>query len=334
MNAGERDVAVFLDMADEDREMLNRGLILEGLRISRTLGGRLQALKRSGDEPPVEEVAERAASILQAEGRPRLVILADTDRGRELAPFLAHRAGTQAVVGVTDILVTQAGGSSPAEPRVGLVYVKPVCGGQLEQELSYREGSMELVTLARSTLVSEAERGLPPGETAERIIEVCGSNPSRKNRRKARVAVIPPDFRTVDLVHARRIVAAGMGAEDPGVLRQVEELADLLEASLGTTRPMVDEGILPKERMIGQTGKSVAPELYLALGLSGSPHHVAGFRGAGRVLAINKDPRAPIFGFADAGWVADLRDVLPHLINLITQQRDAGKPGGEQHEDT
>ncbi|NLT34976.1 MAG: electron transfer flavoprotein subunit alpha/FixB family protein [Gaiellales bacterium] len=334
MSDTERDVAVFLDMVDEDRELLNRGLVLEGLRISRALGGELRALRRSGDEPPVEEVAERAATLLEAEGRPRLVILADTDRGRELAPFLAHRAGTQAVVGVTDILVGQAGGSSEARPCIGITYVKPVCGGQLEQELNYREGSLELVTMARSALISEAERGLPPGDSVGKVAEVCSPGTKPGGRRKARVAVIAPDFRTVDIVHARRLVAAGLGAQDTEVFRQVHELAKLLEASLGATRPMVDDGILPKERMIGRTGKSVTPELYLALGLSGSPHHVAGFQGAGRVLAVNMDQRAPIFGFADAGWVADLRDVLPHLIDLITQHRNAGEPGSERHEST
>jgi len=103
----------------------------------------------------------------------------------------------------------------------------------------------------------------------------------------------------------------------------VEELSSLLEGSIGTTRPVVDEGRLPKERMIGQTGKTVAPDSYLALGISGSPHHVAGIQQSGSTLSINRDPRAPIFGTADAGFVCDLDMLLPKLIDRIKRFRDS-----------
>ena len=105
----------------------------------------------------------------------------------------------------------------------------------------------------------------------------------------------------------------------------MRELADLLEGSVGATRPMTDDGRLPKERLIGQTGRTVAPELYLALGISGSPHHVAGVRGADRVLSVNRDVRAPIFQFSDVGYVADLETVLPALVRRISEWRD--EPG-------
>jgi electron transfer flavoprotein alpha subunit len=137
--------------------------------------------------------------------------------------------------------------------------------------------------------------------------------------------LIPPDARSVDLVHARRIVAAGSGVASDGLLDAVRELADLLEGSVGATRPMTDGGRLPKERLIGQTGRSVSPELYLALGISGSPHHVAGVRGADRVLSVNRDHRAPMFQFSDVGYVADLETVLPALVRRISEWRD--EPG-------
>ena len=132
----------------------------------------------------------------------------------------------------------------------------------------------------------------------------------------------------MDLVHAKRIVTAGMGAANEQLLAAVAELADLLEGSVGATRPVVDEGRLPKERLIGQTGRTVAPELYVALGVSGSPHHVAGVRKADRVLSINRDVRAPIFQFSDVGYVADLEEVLPALIEKIKAWRDAPAGGG------
>ena len=117
-----------------------------------------------------------------------------------------------------------------------------------------------------------------------------------------------------------------MGTASEGLLDAVHELADLLEGSVGATRPVVDEGRLPKERLIGQTGRTVAPDLYVALGISGSPHHVAGVRKADRVLSINRDVRAPIFQFSDVGYVADL-EVGPSraLIAKIKAWRD--EPG-------
>jgi electron transfer flavoprotein alpha subunit len=136
--------------------------------------------------------------------------------------------------------------------------------------------------------------------------------------------LIPPDYRTVDILYAKRIIGAGSGCGEPGLLSLVEELSHLLEGSIGTTRPVVDDGYLPKERMIGQTGKTIFPELYIALGISGSPHHVAGIQASKTILSVNRDPRAPIFNVSDAGFICDLKTLLPKLINRIKRYRDEG----------
>ena len=99
----------------------------------------------------------------------------------------------------------------------------------------------------------------------------------------------------------------------------VEEFAELLQGSLGATRPVVDDGFLPKERMIGQTGKMVAPELYVSLGISGSPHHVAGIQDAEKIISVNKDVRAPIFQLSDIGFIGDLKQILPKLVKRIKE---------------
>ncbi|MFH1646542.1 MAG: FAD-binding protein [Chloroflexota bacterium] len=117
----------------------------------------------------------------------------------------------------------------------------------------------------------------------------------------------------------------GAGAADDDILPLVEELAALLEGAIGTTRPVVDGGKIPKERLIGQTGKVVSPDFYLALGISGATHHVGGIQESGRIVAINRDPHAPIFQSADAGITADLRDVLPLLIDRIKRAKDHGE---------
>jgi electron transfer flavoprotein alpha subunit len=108
-------------------------------------------------------------------------------------------------------------------------------------------------------------------------------------------------------------------------MKLAEELAGMLEASVGTTRLVVDKGSISKNRMIGQTGKTAAPELCLALGVSGSPHHVAGLQKAAKILAVNSDERAPIFGVSDAGFVAELNALLPKLVSRIKQYRDKGR---------
>ena len=116
----------------------------------------------------------------------------------------------------------------------------------------------------------------------------------------------------------------GAGCDQPALLELAEELSSLLEASVGTTRLVVDSGRIPKTRMIGQTGKSTSPEICLTLGVSGSQHHVPGIRQSGTILSINADARAPIFGVSDTGFVSDLGGMLPKLVHRIKQFRDKG----------
>ena len=242
------------------------------------------------------------------------VLVQDGDLGRQLAPLVARHLGSCAVLSCSD--------ASAAAPG-GLMFVKPVYGGWLEREVVAAEGFIPVATLDLA--------GLEPSETAaaQAAAALAGAEvialAREEDPRVHHLETLPPDARSVDLVHAKRIVAAGVGAAREDLLGAVRELADLLEGSVGATRPMVDEGRLPKERLIGQTGRTVAPDLYVALGISGSPHHVAGVRKADRVLSINRDVRAPIFQFSDVGYVADLEEVLPALVAKIKKWRD--EPG-------
>jgi electron transfer flavoprotein alpha subunit len=129
---------------------------------------------------------------------------------------------------------------------------------------------------------------------------------------------VPPDPQTVDVSEAEVIVSAGKGC-DPQTFDQVKELARLLNISLGVTRPVYDLGWTGFERMIGQTGRAVAPRLYLALGISGSMHHIGGIKDSRRIVAVNTDTKAPIFANADEGFVADLKEVLPRLLERVRQ---------------
>jgi electron transfer flavoprotein alpha subunit len=118
----------------------------------------------------------------------------------------------------------------------------------------------------------------------------------------------------VDIADADVLVSVGRGIEDEENIELIEELADALGATLSASRPVVDSGWLEKNRQVGQSGKTVTPEVYIAIGISGAVQHVAGMKGSETIVAINTDPNAPIFDIADYGIVDDLFDVVPALI--------------------
>jgi electron transfer flavoprotein alpha subunit len=302
-------------------------LLAEGARLARELGADLHPV--TWPARPNVDLEQLAAVLVDLVGRTRPValLLADTDVGRQLAPMVAHRLGSGAVVGCSDVLVREEPRSGVGAGRRTLVCVKPVYGGWLEREIDPVAGFVPVVTLDLAGMEqpeSPADGLLAPevvemGTGALATVEIGALAPPRVRR----LELAAPDPRSVDLIHARRIVAAGSGSASERLLLAAHELAELLEGSVGATRPVVDDGLLPKERLIGQTGKTVSPELYLALGIAGSPHHVAGVRGADRILSVNRDVRAPIFQFSDIGYVADLEVVLPGLVEKIKEWRDA-----------
>jgi electron transfer flavoprotein alpha subunit len=122
---------------------------------------------------------------------------------------------------------------------------------------------------------------------------------------------------TVDLGSAQMIVGVGRGIKDPANIPIAQELATALGAELGASRPICDNGWLPMERQIGSSGQTISPKLYLAVGISGAIQHLVGIKGSQCVVAINKDPDAPIFEVADYGIVGDLMEIVPALTEAV-----------------
>jgi electron transfer flavoprotein alpha subunit len=121
----------------------------------------------------------------------------------------------------------------------------------------------------------------------------------------------------VDQSQAERIVAVGRGIKDQEKVALARQLADAMGAEVGASRPICDAGWLPMDRQIGSSGQTVAPKLYLALGISGAIQHLVGMKGARTIVAINKDPEAPIFEVADYGVVGDLFEIVPAVIKEL-----------------
>lgn len=328
----EGDVIVLLEPSNDGNEGVNQGLLTEGSRIAALVGARLGAVTYGQGKPDTAPIEGYGASILyslEGEGlvgggcEPtaiaaisafrslpfRLLLMAHSDRGADLAPLVAAGLGTAAVTDCVDIRVQEG----------ELLYVRHLFGDQFEQVVSYGKPVREIATI-RIEALDKREKGSQSGLEIRAIpVEIPPGIAF-----PAALPPVAPDFKTVDIGDAGRIVGVGSGSRDS--LTFVDELADLLQAAVGTTRVVVDDGFFPKKRMIGQTGKSVSPGLYLALGVSGSPHHVAGIQGSKEVLSVNIDSGAPIFGFSDKGFVADLGSLLPKLIDRIKRHRDEGLP--------
>ena len=125
----------------------------------------------------------------------------------------------------------------------------------------------------------------------------------------------------VDITQADVLVSVGRGIKEAENIPLVKELADMLGGALSCSRPVVDKKWLPKDRQVGTSGKTVKPKVYIAIGISGAFQHIAGMKGAGTMIAINKDPKAPIFGVAQYGIVADLFKIVPVLKEKLKELR-------------
>lgn len=324
--SGMCDILIFLESFGEDCEETNRRLALEGSRISENLGGRTAALSVGEPREDLSVLAEAGVSLLYIlrndlfseychevfsraiaelirDIQPKVFLLVHSDAGKELAPSVAYRSGTAAVTDCVDIRADASG---------RIWYTRPVYKGQFEQETFFGSTGTEIATIRRDTLDKELK-----AEKREMQVIVKEVYVPPEIVRTKRLELIPPDFKTTDIVYAKRIIGTGAGIADKELLPALEEFAELLHASLGATRPVVDDGYLPKDRMIGQTGKMVSPDLYVSLGVSGSPHHVAGIQESGEIISVNRDAGAPIFELSDVGFVGDLKRVLPKLVKRI-----------------
>jgi electron transfer flavoprotein alpha subunit len=233
--------------------------------------------------------------------QPDEVFLAHTYQTRDFAPALAVRLGRALV---TDCVGTRRSGS-------GRVYVRPVFQGRLLADV-VADGPALATFQIGAARADSVVRGAAPAPVRKVAVEVDPATIRQKPEAPFREAK-----QAVDLTQAERIVAVGRGIKEQAKVALAEQLAAALQAELGASRPICDAGWLPMDRQVGSSGQTVAPKLYVALGISGAIQHLVGMKGARTIVAINKDPEAPIFEVADYGVVGDLFEIVPALLKEL-----------------
>ncbi|MFB6132884.1 MAG: electron transfer flavoprotein subunit alpha/FixB family protein [Halanaeroarchaeum sp.] len=245
------------------------------------------------------DVTVEAVDVLAAAVDPLVVLVPNSVNGLDYAPALAGRLGRTLV---TDAVAFDAGDDE-------LVVNREMYGSKVETVIEVAEGPY-LVTV-RSGEFPPAESVAEPEITAH---DVDVDDDALGSRVTGYEEVAAGD---VDITEADFLVSVGRGIGEEENLELIEELAAVTGATVSASRPIVDNGWLPKNRQVGQSGKTVTPDVYLAIGISGAVQHVAGMKGAETIVAINRDPNAPIFDIADYGIVGDLFDVVPELVEQL-----------------
>jgi electron transfer flavoprotein alpha subunit len=273
---------------------------LRGHEIDRILIVDDPVLSFAGAEVQAHIFAEMARQT-----EPRLVLIGYSLVGMELAPAVASKLGVNALTNCVNV-----------EVRDGAVTVtRPLFDGTMHAEIALEENGTAVLALQKGSAIATTA-SVKQAVVQSIPIDVKGI-PSRS--RVLQITEEPRD--DVDLAKAELIVAVGRGIGDKDKIRFTAELAEALGGVLACSRPVVDVGWMPRECQVGASGKSVAPKVYVACGISGAIQHLTGMRDSKRIIAINKDPNAPIFQVAHIGVVGDLFEIIPALTNAAREAR-------------
>lgn len=240
----------------------------------------------------------QAAAALIAAQAPQVVMLAHTYQTRDFVPTLAARLDRALV---TDVIAIRQADGQPA-------FARPMFQGKLVADVVPQGPAPHLVTVQIGAFRADAvQKGQAPVTAAAATVDASAV-------RQKPDAPFQETKQAVDLSQADRIVAVGRGIKSQENVAIAEQLAQAFGAELAASRPICDNGWLPMERQIGSSGQTVAPKLYVALGISGAIQHLVGMKGSRTIVAINKDAEAPVFEIADYGIVGDLFELAPALV--------------------
>jgi len=241
-------------------------------------------------------------AIIKDEG-PAIIMMGHTAWGMNLAPGLAFKSGLPLATDCVNI--TCEGGR--------IFAVREIYSGKIFSKVSFREESPVMVTIRPGSFPSEPEESAAGKIVRKAFVPLTGDLSTRF------VEYAESPAGDVDITQADCLVSVGRGIGESENIDLVRDLAKSLGAVLSCSRPVVDKNWLPKYLQVGTSGKTVKPKAYIAIGISGSFQHIAGMKGSGTIMAINKDPKAPIFREADYGIVGDLFEIVPALIEKASE---------------
>jgi electron transfer flavoprotein alpha subunit len=239
---------------------------------------------------------------LVKEHQPSIFLGGVTSTGKDLFPRLAMRLQAGYVPDCTDLMIKEDG---------RLVAKRPLFGGKVFSEMTFSEAKPQMATVRNNTFVVNENLS-----KSAKVIPVPSHIDPASSRKKV-IGLEKAAGTKLDITEADVVVAAGRGIKGPQNFKMMEDLADVLSASVGTTRAVVDEGWRDVKDQIGKSGKNISAKLYMAFGISGAIHHVLGIGTCKTVVAIDTDPNALIFNYADYGIVGDLFQIIPALTEEL-----------------
>ncbi len=310
-------------VADTTPDGAVASISLELLAKARELGGSIDVIVPGPGEPVAAELGEHGAARVLATGdldgalpgpavgaalaavagdeSPDLVMFGQTYDGREIASRLSVALDVPLVTNGIDLAVEGD----------DVVLTETIFGGTVNVVTAFRTDGPRLALFRPKSFAAEPAGGGPAEIVALAVPDTGAAGAARVSERHVEERSGP------QLDEADIVVAGGRGLGDADNFSLVQGLADQLGAAPGATRAIVDAGWVPYAMQVGQTGKVVKPSIYIAAGISGATQHLVGMKGSKHIIAINKDPEAPIFGVADLGIVGDVHKVMPKLAEAL-----------------
>ncbi len=264
----------------------------------------------------VTEPYAKALTQVIKECDPEILLFGATAIGRDLAPRVASRIHTGLTADCTklDIDVWKANEEDPGKKL--LFMTRPAFGGNIMATILCKTHRPQMATVRPGVMKRLAPDHSRTGEIREIKVDFKPEDMNIVVRQ-----VVKETHKKVDITEAKRLVSGGRGIGSPEFYATLQELADEISGEISSSRANVDAGWIERDRQVGQTGKTVRPELYMACGISGAIQHVAGMEGSDYVIAINKNDTAAVFDVADLGVVGDVKVIVPKLLDAVRKYK-------------
>ncbi len=321
----DQDIFVFVEHFNGKVSEITYVLLAQGREIVKTTGGKLTAiLLGSGAEDLAADLAAdtvlytehpklaeftydaylKVLSKIISENSPRMLLFGDTSIGSDIASGLSVRLDFPLVSFCTGIAVEDG----------ALKYKCQICGGKIISEGELPESPVLVNMLPGKYKAEEGQ-----SDTAPEITTIPA--PELEDLRVSLLEFVEPSGEDIDITKESILIGIGRGIDGDDNVELVEELAEVLGGAVCATRPVIDQAWLPETRLVGKSGKTIAPKLYLALGISGAPEHVESVANSEMIIAVNSDPTAPIFNIAKYGVEEDLLDIAEALTEAIEEAK-------------